>query len=331
MRVLLTPCQSTVFEASERFRVLAAGRRFGKTYLSQVELCRAAWAPGRVAWYVAPTCKQAKAVAWPGLKQMTKPYWAKKPNETDLTIALACGGVIAVRGADNYDNLRGLGLDFVVLDEFASMAPEAWTEVIRPMLADRRGRALFIGTPKGHNHFHDLFDAAHDRPGWAAFHFTTEEGGIVSAEELASSAREMDERVYAQEFRASFENLASGRVYFAFDRSHIREVSFDPRLTLCWTLDFNIDPACSLLCQIVPPASVGGKETVHVLDEIVLPDSNTLAVCEEFNRRTEAWLEALDSHQVIEVHLYGDATGERRQSSAKRLADRARLLHAPQW
>jgi len=329
MTVRLKSAQWEVFNSPSRFRTLAAGRRFGKTFLSQVELCRAAWEPGCVAWYVGPTYKQAKAVAWSGLKQMTKPYWAKKPNESELTITLVLGGVIGVRGADNYDNLRGLGLDFVVLDEYASMAPQAWTEVIRPMLADRQGRALFIGTPKGYNHFYDLFDAAQSNPDWETFRFTTEQGGIVTPEELQSAAREMDARVFEQEFRASFENLTSGRVYYAFERTKdVREVEYDPRHPLYWTLDFNVDPACSLLCQVIPPAiktdaarlkTLGDPgHKLHVLDEIVLRDANTPQVCRAFHERTQQWVNALDDFQQMQVRIYGDATGERRQSSGSR-------------
>ena len=119
--------QWAVFNSDQRFRVLVAGRRFGKTYLANVELCRAAWGSGRQAWYVAPTYKQAKRIAWKALKKMTQPYWAGRPNETDLRIELTSGGTICVRGADNYDSLRGDGLDFVVLDEYACMAPQAWS------------------------------------------------------------------------------------------------------------------------------------------------------------------------------------------------------------
>jgi hypothetical protein len=127
--ILLKPPQWTVFNSDSRFRILVAGRRFGKTYLAMVELCRSAWAPGRQAWYVAPTYKQAKRVAWKPLKEMTRPYWASKPNETDLRIELIGGGTICLRGADNYDSLRGDRLDFLILDEYASIAKQAWTEV----------------------------------------------------------------------------------------------------------------------------------------------------------------------------------------------------------
>ena len=168
--------QWAVFNSGARFRVLVAGRRFGKTFLSLVELCRAAWSPGRLAWYVGPTNKQAKRIAWKPLKQLTRPYWAKQPNETDLRIELITGGTICLRGADNYDALRGDGLDFLILDEYASMAKEVWPEVLRPALADKQGHALFIGTPRGYNHFYDLYQSAQNQPGWATFQFTTEEG-----------------------------------------------------------------------------------------------------------------------------------------------------------
>jgi hypothetical protein len=211
MKVVLKRPQGEVFGCAERFRVLVAGRRFGKPNLALVELCRAAWGEGRVAWYVTTTCREAKRIAWKPLKEMTRPYWAGKPNETDLRIELTCGGTICLRGAENYDSLRGDGLDFLVLDEYASIAPEAWTEVLRPALADKQGRALFIGTPQGHNHFHELVERAATLPDWKAFHYTTAQGGNVTPQELESAAQELDERVYRQEFEASFETLGVGR------------------------------------------------------------------------------------------------------------------------
>ena len=138
--IKLRRLQAQVFDSDRRFRVLVAGRRFGKTYLAVTELLRAAWGKGRIAWYVAPTYRQAKRIAWKPLKQVSRPFWAGKPNESDLTIELTTGGTISLRGADNYDSLRGEGLDFVVLDEYASMHPEAWVEVLRPALADRYGK-----------------------------------------------------------------------------------------------------------------------------------------------------------------------------------------------
>jgi hypothetical protein len=308
--IRLKPPQWEVFNCDSRFRILVAGRRFGKTYLALVELCRAAWATGRLAWYVAPSYRQAKRIAWKPLKQMTRPYWASRPNETDLRIELVSGGTICLRGADNYDSLRGDGLDFLILDEYASIAPEAWTEVLRPTLADKQGHALFIGTPRGYNHFYELYDRVQGQPHWSTFQFTTEQGGNVSKEELEGATRELDERTYRQEFQASFENLTSGTVYYAFDRAgNVRTTSYACRLPLFWSLDFNIDPMCSVIGQ-------REGDMVYVLDELVLPDSNTLAACEEFLERTSHWVRT--SHLPIQLNIFGDATGDSRRSSASR-------------
>ena len=297
--------QWTVFCSEQRFRVLVAGRRFGKTFLALVELCQAAWSPGKLVWYVAPTYKQAKRIAWKPLKQMTRPYWASIPNETDLRIELVSGGTICLRGADNYDSLRGDGLDFLILDEYASIAREAWTEVLRPALADKLGRALFIGTPHGFNHFYELVESAETHPDWKAFHFTSAEGGNIPPGELESASKEMDRRTYEQEFEAKFANLGVGRVYYAFERvNNVRNLKFNARFPLAWALDFNIY-SCAVLVQVV-------NGVVGVLEEMIIPDSSTPAACEEFLRRTEKWNLGFPMH----LDVYGDASGNQRRSSA---------------
>jgi hypothetical protein len=318
MNILLKPRQYEVFINGRRFRILVAGRRFGKTYLAIIELIQAAWGRGRVVWYVAPTYKQAKRVVWNMLKQLTRPYWASKPNETNLTIELRSGGTIALRGADNYDSLRGDGLDFVVLDEYASMRPEAWSEVLRPSLSDREGSALFIGTPNGLNHFYDLFQESQGRPDWSTFQFTTEQGGNVSGAELESAAGELDEKTYRQEFEASFENLGQGRVYYAFDRSeNVKPVTHQMNQPFCWTLDFNVNPMCSLIAQIGDQTMNSDRgnasRSLRVLDEIVLSDSNTLEACGMFVER----MQALQPDGPVEVKIYGDAAGEARSTAGK--------------
>jgi len=320
MHVRLRAPQWRVFRHAARFRVLAAGRRFGKTYLALSELCQAAWGPGRVVWYIAPTYKQAKRLAWIPLKQMTRAYWAARPNESELRIELVSGGRIALCGADNYDALRGAGLDFVVLDEYASMAAEAWTEVLRPALSDRRGRALFIGTPKGFNHFYDLFQNAGNQPDWTAFQFTTEQGGNVAREELESAARELDERTYRQEFQACFENLAHGLVYYAFERSeNVQPIPYLRSYPICWALDFNVNPMCSVIAQIEDQSTHVDRRNgfrsvrLHVIDEIVLADSNTLEACRAFVSR----MQHVNPGGVVDVELYGDAAGGARSTAGK--------------
>lgn len=297
-----------VFRCEKRFRVLVAGRRFGKTQLALVELLRAACGEGRMAWYVAPSYRQAKQIAWSRLKQVTRPYWHGRANETELNVTLQGGGVIALKGADRYDSLRGSGLDFVVLDEYASMRRECWTEVLRPALSDRKGRALFIGTPQGADHLLDQFDFAKENAEWEAFQFTTLEGGNVTAEELASAARELDERQFRQEFEASFEGSVLARTYYAFSRTeNVRASRFVPGERLIWALDFNVDPMCSVLAQCV-----GG--TISVLEELVLPDANTAAACEQLLKRTAGWRKL----QTLVMDVYGDASGHQRRTSGAR-------------
>ena len=202
--------QWEVFRSTKRFRVLVAGRRFGKTELAVAELIKAATDdPNRLVWYVGPSDKFVKRVFWRRLKCLTETLWAHKPNESERRIDLTNGSSIVVKGAFDPDSLRGEGLDFVVLDEVADLKPSAWSHVLRPSLADRQGRALFIGTPKGRNHLYDYFELAKSNPDWGSFQFTTEEGGLVTKSELESAGREMDLNVFRQEFDAS--SLASAR------------------------------------------------------------------------------------------------------------------------
>jgi hypothetical protein len=175
-------------------------------------------------------------------------------------------------------------------------SPEAWTQVLRPSLSDRRGSALFIGTPKGLNHFYEQFQTAHNLEGWAAFQFTTEQGRNVTREELASAAHELDERTYRQEFQASFENLGHGLVYYAFDRiRNVCQLQQQSQIALCWALDFNVNPMCSVIVQVEDHSTTEDRYygrravTVRVLDEIVLPDSNTAEMCQAFLNRIQSW------------------------------------------
>jgi hypothetical protein len=299
-----------VFRCEKRFRVLVAGRRFGKTHLALVELLRASCGADRMVWYVAPTARQAKRIAWNRLKELTRPFWLDRPNESDLSIRMKWGGLIALRGADQYDALRGSGLDFVVLDEYASMRPECWTEVLRPALADRRGGALFIGTPYGGNHLQERFEMAAAHPEWGAFRFTTLQGGNVSEEELVSAASELDERLFRQEFEASFEGATFGQAYHAFSRAeNVRRCEYRAGEPLVWSLDFNVHPMCSVLAQC-------DGNVISVLEEIVLADANTLAACEELARRVEALRgRGFGSGATIQLDIYGDASGHQRRTS----------------
>jgi hypothetical protein len=151
--------QRTVADDPKRFRVLVSGRRFGKTTLAIREICYHARIPDQICWAVLPSYRQAKSVWWDELKaRLSKINWIKKINEAELSIVLKNNSKIFLKGADNFDALRGSKINFCVLDETAMIPENAWYEVIRPMLADTKGKALFCGTPKGvGNWLYDLF------------------------------------------------------------------------------------------------------------------------------------------------------------------------------
>jgi len=199
-------------------------------------------------------------------------------RESDLEIEILNGSLIKLHGPQS---LRGSGLDFVVLDEFAYMPADLWPEVVRPMLADREGRALISSTPLGFNHFYDLYRDAQPRPDWAVFHYPTAHGGFVSANESALLRSSMDRRLYRQELEASFE-LQEGRVYHAFSRdSNVTNVPLIPGLPLLVGMDFNVNPMCAVVAQ-------KAGEQCHVSAEIVLPNSNTFEMMDELVRRYPA-------------------------------------------
>jgi hypothetical protein len=292
--------QDDVFFDDARFKVVVAGRRFGKTVLALwVLIYAAAQKPGSICWYTAPTYRQAKQIAWKMLLAFVDPSYITHRNETDLSITLTNGSTIALRGADNYDSLRGVGLDALVLDEYADMAAEVWTEVLRPALSDKLGSALFIGTPAGFNHLYDLWIEAESKPDWKAWQFTTADGGHVPQEELEAARLDLDERTYKQEYEASFASL-TGRVYYEFDR--LLNVSSDIKDTgaeLLIGMDFNINPMSAVIgCK--------AGDQFHVIDEITIQNGNTELISDAIqvkypNRR---------------VQVYPDPSGKARKTSS---------------
>ena len=235
----LTRPQSDIFVSPERFRVVVAGRRFGKTFLSTAELLhRALRKDDQNVWYVAPTYKAAKEIAWDMLSNQIPPEYISKTNETSLTINFKNGSSISLKGAEKPDNLRGRSLDFVVLDEFADMRKEAWFEVIRPSLSDRKGGALFIGTPKGRNHFYDLYGkGVDDDEGWKSYQYTTIEG--VMSRQMRLRARELTS-MSVPFSKSTRRNSSITRESFT-TRSSVRNLSDDTLMTVmsytsAWTL-----------------------------------------------------------------------------------------------
>lgn len=300
----LHPKQMVVFKSKARFRVVVAGRRWGKTALSRVLIITRAKVKKRKIWYVAPTYKMAKQIMWNDLLEAIPKRWIRKVNETNLSIVLVNGTRIELKGADKGDSLRGVGVDFLVLDEFQDIDADTWTKVLRPTLADRRGDAIFIGTPKAYNYLYELYKKGQeranvDRHQWESWQFPTITSPFIPISEIQAARADMDEKSFKQEFEASFETM-SGRVYYPFDRNiHVGQYAFNPKLPIWVGMDFNIDPMSTVIFQ---PQKNG---ELWAVDEIVQFSSNTEEICEELEKRY--W-----RHQV-QMTIYPDPAGGQRQ------------------
>jgi len=276
--------QAIVWRSLARFKVVVAGRRWGKTQLGRTEMIRAAALPRQLVWYVAPTYAMAKTIMWPELLDAIPRAWIRKTNETGLYILLKNRSIITLKGADKYDSLRGVGLNHVVLDEFQDMHPDTWKKALRPTLATTAGRATFIGTPKSFNYLHDVYQFGQNpklvaAKRWESWQFKSIDSPFVPASEIEQARQDMDERSFKQEFEASFETMG-GRVYYPFDRSvHVGEYKFNKELPLWVGQDFNRDPMSAVVMQ---PQKNG---EVWVIDEIVLPNSSTAEAVSELDRR----------------------------------------------
>ena len=213
----------------QRWAVLIAHRRCGKTVACINDLIRRAIFEGKADGqyaYVAPYMSQSKNIAWSYLTRFAAPAIAKK-NESELWVQLTNGAKIRLFGADNPDALRGLYLDGVVLDEYADMRPKLWGEIIRPLLADRKGWATFIGTPKGHNSFWEVYQNALKSDNWYVKVLRASQTNLLAKEELEDAAKMMDENQYLQEFECDFESAIVG----AFYGKEMRALTDDGRIT----------------------------------------------------------------------------------------------------
>lgn len=300
--IKLTKPQTQVWKGQTRFKVLVCGRRFGKTFFALTWLLAQASAKKGIYYYIAPSYVAAKSIAWRLLKELAGGHFRVK-NESELYVEFDNGSVIQLKGADNRDGLRGVSLAGCVLDEFCFMAQEVWTEVIRPATSDQLAPVVFISSPAGWNWGKELYDYAinGDDPNWQGWTFTTADGGNVTLSEIEAAKRELPERTFKQEYLASFETL-SNRVYSNFDRSlNVSDnlASMMDTKDLHVGLDFNIVPMS---------ATIGIKvaDQLHIIDEIVLPNSNTTEMSAEIKRR----------YQNHKIYVYPDPSGKARKTSA---------------
>lgn len=282
--IFLHADQMAVYRSPHRFKVVVAGRRWGKSKLSLTLMTKYASKSKRKIWYIAPSYRMAKQIMWLEVLDSIPKKWIKKLNETTMTITLINLTTIELKGADNPDSLRGVGIHLLVMDEVQDIDPDAWTKVLRPTLASTGGHALFIGTPKAYNHLYDLYTLGQDDENrqsgqWISWQFPTSSSPFIPIAEIESARKDMDERSFRQEFEASFETM-SGRVYYPFDRKlHVTDCPFNPELPIWVGQDFNVDPMSSVVLQPQPNGAL------WAIDEIVMNGSNTEEVCDVLDKR----------------------------------------------
>ena len=329
-RVQLTPKQANIYlwgwQREARFRTAVCGRRFGKTFLLMDELRRAV----RVAfernidtdneiWYAAPSLKQAEKNFWKRALRATPEDWIAHVNNSKMTITYQSGHTFRLVGLnDNADNLRGSGLFFFMGDEWADVKPEAWTEVIEPMLSTCDGNALFIGTPKGYNHMYDWYVSG--QPGnieekkygfgrAMSWKYTTLDGGNVPSDEIEAKRRTLDPRTFRQEYEAGFETYA-GRIYYTFDRRVHAKVcpAFNDmhERPIHIGMDFNLNPMTAVaFVEYVE----NGRTVSHAFAEFVIPTSNTNEMATELKTRFGKPGFAPGELKVDRVTIYPDPAG----------------------
>ena len=302
MNLILTKERKEVLRHPARFKVITAGRRFGKSVLGLMFLLKGEMLQGSNRWYISPTYRQGKLTVWPILKSIIRnqPDW--KINETELSCTRS-GATIAIKGSDASDSLRGAELTRCVFDEYAYQKSGVFEDVIYPMLTTTHGNALMIGTPDGfsNNNFYDYFlKGQGEDPQWKSWQYKTIDGGFVDQKELDLAKSNLDERAYRQEFMASFETAAN-RAAWAFSRDEHIKTADESSSYWVIGLDFNVDYMSAVL------ANVYGDGTVHYVDEIRQRNSSTEMICKEMK---DKWPKAND--------IFPDPAGSARSTTSHR-------------
>lgn len=243
------------------FTVMVVHRRAGKTFFAVEQLFERALFTNRprpqVA-YIAPSYKQAKQVCWEYIKEWARCIPNVKINESELRVDLPNGGRIMVLGAENPDSLRGIYLDYAILDEVADMPSNLWGEIVFPTLTDRDGGALFIGTPKGRNYFYELYMKGKSTPGWNSFLLNVNKSKVFSEEQIAKIKREYlgREEEYRQEFECDWDAAIKGSYYgslldVADQEKRITKVPYDSTLPVITAWDIGLDGNAVWFAQVI--------------------------------------------------------------------------------
>lgn len=273
--------QQAVHNDPKRFKVLNWGRRTGKSTLAIHEtLKKAILHKGRY-WIISPTYKQSKNIYWRSLINQIPNQLVSKRNESEIFLELINGSFIELKGADQPDSLRGAGIEGVVLDEYAFMKPIVWEEIVRPMLLDSKGWAIFISTPNGFNHFYDLSEEAQANERWSYYHATTYDNPYIEQAELDAEKEHTDVDTFAQEYLGEFKKV-KGLVYPSFSREiHVLSASDIPTEgTRYFGIDFGYtNPTAALL------AIVDYDNNWYIYDEIYQSQLTTEQATDTIKRR----------------------------------------------
>lgn len=268
------PNQKEIIEDKHRFKVVVCGRRFGKTSFAVNELLYHALSnPGSVYWYVGPTYRQAKMIAWRMLEDIlfTLPEdIVLRKSEQELIVTFQNNSRIEIKGADYEDSLRGVGLNGVVLDEYAFMKPRVFNKIIRPALADKQGWGIFIGTPYGYNHFYEIYlQGQKTDKEWKSWRFPSSANPYLPKEEIEAAKNDPNTppEVFAQEWEADF-RMFKGLIYKDFDvKIHVQQKEITPG---AWTLYRSMDFGSSnpTTCLWI---GVDRDDNIHIFDEYYEP------------------------------------------------------------
>lgn len=277
--MVLHPSQNQIASDTHRFRVLCCGRRWGKTTLAVEEIKGVALSKNARIVYIAPTYQQSRDIAWQMLIKELKPI-TKKINESrlELEVVNLKGGTstIALRGWEAIETLRGQFFDFIVIDEVASMRNfnVYWHEVVRPTLTDTKGQVMFISTPKGFNHFYDLFNTKDED--YQSFHFTSYDNPFIPKEEIDKASKEIPEDRFAQEYLADFRKT-EGLVYKEFDRTrHITEEKPQAVSDTIIGIDFGYTNPSSII-----PIRIDGDNHYWIQEEFYKTHQTTEQIAEQ--------------------------------------------------
>ena len=292
--------RKNILSHQARQKVVVAGRRWGKSILSLMWLLTKEIQPGERRWIVGPTYRQLKTTTWPMLRSIMRQYDGAVINESELSIKLPNDSEIALKGAEQENNLRGSGINMVCMEEYSYIKPHVYEEIIYPMLTTTQGETLFIGTPNSFDHLYDAYLRGQgDDPEWKSWQYTTVEGGFVTEEEIEKAKATMDERTFKTEFLADFVSTGN-RAAYNFDRKlHVKQAK-ELTADLFWGVDFNVMYMTAVLgCRY-------SDGTIHYFDEIRQSNSNTDQL-------------ALAMKQIApNINVYPDSAGRSRSTTSNK-------------